>query len=546
MSRPSSPEIDPFETPDSTRPPSILLQESANESAAYASSSDSGAGRNSRPVLSRPSTGTSFTSGDTTGIIMIPRTTPTTNQPRIRSMLNSRPNSSRSVANQFFTMPTSPLQASHTTPKKPKGQLPRMPSHLINPDEPVPKPWKEKKSPRATFAYWLTYFVVFIGFAAGLVQSYFNYAHAELDRQPLCLVFEENFDSEDAVFGSNGTFEREVSMDGSGNGEFEMYTASTNNSYVKDGFLYIVPTLTADEIGWDAVFNNTVYNITGCTFNETQTTLTSSNTKFNEKAYLNACSAVSNLTALTVINPVQSARITTRKTASIRYGRVEIRAKMPNGDWLWPALWMLPRDSVYGEWPRSGEIDLVEARGNGIRYTARGSNYVQGSLNWGPMPELNSVSKTYSWWSDRRSSFGSDFHTYALEWTEKFMRIYVDSRLHTLLDLSFDQSFFQRGDYPGVIINGSNIEPLQNPWSNGTKSTPFDQEFYLLLNVAVGGTTGWFPDWQGNKPWLNNGVSPMYDFANASTQWYPTWSKDPAQRGMVVDYVKMWKHCNGN
>jgi len=425
-----------------------------------------------------------------------------------------------------------------------------MPSHLISFDEPVPKPWREEKNPRATFAYWLTYFVVFVGFAGGIVQSYFKYANAQLDRKPLCLVFEENFDNEDAVFGPNGTFEREVNMDGFGNGEFEMTTASSNNSYVKNGFLYIVPTLTADAIGWDAVFNNTVYNITGCTFNETRSgngyiTQNGANV-FDESGYLAACSAVSNGTLKAVINPVQSARITTRKSASIKFGRVEIKAKMPNGDWLWPAMWMLPRDNAYGVWPRSGEIDIVEARGNGLRYTARGSNYVQGSLNWGPTAELNSVSKTYSWWSDRRKSFGSEFHTYALEWTDKFLRVYVDSRLHTLLDISFaKQAFFQRGNYPGVIVNGSTLQPLANPWINGTNATPFDQEFYLIMNVAAGGTNGWFPDWQGSKPWINNGVSPMYDFAKDWATWYATWPTDPAQRGLVVDYVKMWKHCDG-
>jgi beta-glucanase (GH16 family) len=425
-----------------------------------------------------------------------------------------------------------------------------MRSHLISADEPVPKPWKEEKNPRATFSYYLTYFMVFLGLAGGLVQSYFKYSNAQLDRQPLCLVFEEDFNSEDEVFGTNGTFQREVNMDGNGNGEFEMTTGSTNNSYIQDGMLYIVPTLTAEQIGWDAVFNNTVFNITGCTFNETAPNngyITNPNgqTVFNQAGYLAACSAVSNSTADTVINPVQSARITTRQTASIKYGRVEIRAKMPAGDWLWPAMWMLPRDSVYGVWPRSGEIDIVESRGNGIRYTARGSNYVQGSLNWGPTEALNSVSKTYSWWSDRRQSFASEFHTYALEWTDKFLRVYVDSRLHTLLDISFKKPFFQLGDYPTVIVNGSTLEPLQNPWINGTNATPFDQEFYLILNVAVGGTNGWFPDWQGNKPWINAGVSPMSDFAKAYTQWYPTWPTDPSQRGLVVDYVKMWKHCDG-
>ena len=114
-----------------------------------------------------------------------------------------------------------------------------------------------------------------------------------------------------------------------------MTTASTNNSYVQNGYLYIVPTLTADNIGWDAVLDGTVFNITGCTFNETSPNngyITQNGAQvFNEAGYLASCSAVSNSTAGTVINPAQSARITTRTSASIKYGRIEVRAKMPNG-----------------------------------------------------------------------------------------------------------------------------------------------------------------------------------------------------------------------
>jgi beta-glucanase (GH16 family) len=114
-----------------------------------------------------------------------------------------------------------------------------------------------------------------------------------------------------------------------------MTTTSQNNSFVKDGFLYIVPTLTSDSIGANAVFDGTVYNITGCTFNQTQPNngfiTTNGATVFDEAGYLNACSAVSNRTAGTVINPVQSARINTKGKSSIKFGRVEFRAKMPNG-----------------------------------------------------------------------------------------------------------------------------------------------------------------------------------------------------------------------
>jgi len=53
---------------------------------------------------------------------------------------------------------------------------------------------------------------------------------------------------------------------------------------------------------------------------------------------------------------------------------------------------------------------------------------------------------------------------------------------------------------------------LANPWANGTNATPFDQEFYLILNVAVGGTNGWFPEAQGDKPWLNAAASEFDSF----------------------------------
>jgi beta-glucanase (GH16 family) len=73
---------------------------------------------------------------------------------------------------------------------------------------------------------------------------------------------------------------------------------------------------------------------------------------------LTGCVAVSNATTGSIINPVQGARLVTKGKASIKYGKIEIIAKMPTGDWIWPAIWMMPEDDVYGEWPKSGEIDV--------------------------------------------------------------------------------------------------------------------------------------------------------------------------------------------
>jgi hypothetical protein len=449
---------------------------------------------------------------------------------------------------------------SSVQPSLVKVERVRPKSTMLMPATTLQKDWITTRDPYSRLAYFITYAVMLLGIGAGAVRCYFGWKDVALLPTNLCPVMDENFDSDAGVFGDNGKFFREVDMSGFGNGEFEMTTDSLNNSYVKDGFLYITPTLTSDAIGEEAVTQNGfIYNITGCTFNITQGyTYTAAHPlvasgggnssaigvdqTFDLAAYTRACSAVSNTTTGQIINPVQSARLSTRKTASIKYGKVEVRAKIPHGDWLWPAIWMLPVDSTYGPWPISGEIDIMEARGNGISYPKQGSNTVRGSLNWGPLTWLNAVSKTFGWWTLRRGSYADDFHTYTLEWDEKFMRISVDTRLHHMIDLKFNQDFFKRGDFPGVVQNGSEAVILQNPWVNGTKAAPFDQSFYLILNVAVGGTNGWFPD--GNeKPWLDGSNTAMGDFWATRQRWLPSWSSNPEGRSLVVDYVKMWELC---
>ena len=127
-----------------------------------------------------------------------------------------------------------------------------------------------------------------------------------------------------------------------------MTTDSSDNSYIYDGKLYITPTLTSDAIGQDAVLDGHVYNITGCTFNVTHGTsytshidagaeVNSASDDFDASAYYKACSAVSNATTGQIIPPVRTARLRTR-TASIRYGKVEVVAKIPKGCVCFPSI----------------------------------------------------------------------------------------------------------------------------------------------------------------------------------------------------------------
>jgi len=78
-----------------------------------------------------------------------------------------------------------------------------------------------------------------------------------------------------------------------------------------------------------------------------------------------------------------------------------------------------------------------------------------------------------------RTTYAKDFHTYGMEWSEKYIFTYIDDRLHQVLYIQFDEPFWTRGDFPAATANGTQ---LVDPWGQtGNKGTPFDQEFYLIL-----------------------------------------------------------------
>jgi beta-glucanase (GH16 family) len=154
---------------------------------------------------------------------------------------------------------------------------------------------------------------------------------------------------------------------------------------------------------------------------------------------------------------------------------------------------MLPENNTYGPWPASGEIDIVEARGNGPTYPAQGSNFVRSSLNYGPLPTV--LNQIYGWlvfflsfffsplqissrFSLKRSSFDQSFHTYTIEWDSNFMRFYTDSRLHAMLETQTQtQSFWEKAGFPLTAFNGSSGAEVvvTNPWAGSSNMAPFDQ-----------------------------------------------------------------------
>lgn len=195
------------------------------------------------------------------------------------------------------------------------------------------------------------------------------------------------------------------------------------------------------------------------------------------------------------INPVMSAKLTTLQSFSFRYGRVEVKAKLPKGNWLWPAIWLMPRYHEYGTWPASGEIDIMESRGNvGYPKSAGGGPESFGStLHWGPDWTKNQFDKTHAEYTHPSGTLGDDFHVYGLYWDNKQLYTYIDDDSKRVLQVNHsDISYWQK----------SGITGRDNPWQySPNKCAPFDAEFYLIINLAVGGTNGYFPDGVGGKPW---------------------------------------------
>lgn len=237
------------------------------------------------------------------------------------------------------------------------------------------------------------------------------------------------------------------------------------------------------------------------------------------------------------INPIRSARLRTQPSFAFKYGRVEVSAQIPSGDWLWPAIWLMPKRNEYGTWPVSGEIDLMESRGNrnliqnGVNI---GVEQVGQTLHFGPYVELNGYPQT-TFSQNRPAGFNLGFHKYQMEWTPTYLKFSIDD----VETATIPAGFWARG------LFDQRAPGTENPWRLATPMAPFDQEFYFIINLAAGGIA-YFPDDAtnpGGKPWSNTSPQAAADFWNGRGQWLPTWNLDvanSAEASLKVDYVRVW------
>lgn len=186
-----------------------------------------------------------------------------------------------------------------------------------------------------------------------------------------------------------------------------------------------------------------------------------------------------------------SGKLISKNKFSVKYGRVDFRAKLPTGTGVWPAMWMMPNDDRYGTWASSGEIDVFEGRGripNTVFGTIHFGSQWPGNVNASDM--FNMVEN-----GNKKTDF-SDWHVYSLVWEEDSIKIYCDGKCY---------------------FKCTNAEWYSGA-DRGNPNAPFDQRFYLIMNLAAGGT-------------FDNGYAPDYEtFTEAN---------------MYVDYVRVFQRKVG-
>jgi beta-glucanase (GH16 family) len=153
-----------------------------------------------------------------------------------------------------------------------------------------------------------------------------------------------------------------------------------------------------------------------------------------------------------------SARMITKYKGDWLYGKIQVKAKLPEGSGTWPAIWMLPTDWRYGGWPDSGEIDIMEHVGNE-------PTKVHGTIH---TAAYNHSLNTQIGYTKTVNDAETAFHVYELEWEPGRMQVFVD----------------------GVSYGVFGFNPLYNINTDNEDAWPFDQRFHLILNIAFGGSWG--------------------------------------------------------
>ena len=222
----------------------------------------------------------------------------------------------------------------------------------------------------------------------------------EWNREGWDIVWQDEFDGESLDINK---WSHEVGGHGFGNNELQYYTDDSSNSFVDNGILHIRAKYEPAGIGSPNNLRN-----------------------------------------------FSSARLRTVGKGDWQYGRIDVRAKIALGQGIWPAIWMLPSDWIYGGWPKSGEIDIME-------HVGHDEGRIHGSVHTESYNHIIGTQRTNSKLIENVKTL---FHIYSIEWSEQKIDFFIDDTLHFT---------------------------FKNDFTNDFRTWPFNERFHLLLNVAVGG-----------------------------------------------------------
>lgn len=248
--------------------------------------------------------------------------------------------------------------------------------------------YRERKLPLGILSLaLLVLFMVFTSCSTSETQTVANFK---------TITMQDEFSVDGAPNSALWTYDIGTGSNGWGNNELQYYTDRSKNVAVQNGYLI----------------------------------LTAEKEDFNGSAYT-------------------SARVLTKGLFEQKYGRFEARIKLPWGQGIWPAFWLLGADIDTNNWPNCGEIDIMEYRGQNptmVLGTVHGPGYAGGE----------SISKSYSLMNNR---FDTDFHVFGIEWGPEYINFYIDD----------------------VLYNQITPADVTGEWV-------FDKPFFIIINLAVGGS----------------------------------------------------------
>lgn len=150
-------------------------------------------------------------------------------------------------------------------------------------------------------------------------------------------------------------------------------------------------------------------------------------------------------------------------------------------------------------------------------------------MHWGPDWTANQYNKTHAVYTKPSGTLADEFHIYGLYWDNKTLYTYIDNDTNKVLQVNHTaESYWEK----------SGITNRENPWRfTNDKNAPFNTEFYLIINLAVGGTAGYFPDGVAAKPWSDNSQRASSEFYDNKGAWFNSWGP---QSTFQIDSVNVW------